>query len=251
MNRVARDTLVYNGRALTEFNVFFDGSKSFGTPEKDYELISIPGRNGDLSIFNNRYKDITVTFPCFIRDNFVENYRNLMAFLNGSNGYLRLETSKEPDHFRKALFLGSVEPKTGSFNKSGYFDLTFRCHPQRWLKSGERWTRIESEDYDFQATIYNPTLQPAKPLIRFYGRGTVNIGGRMLGVGTTEVLSYDYAEADCDISDVYAPGGINLNNAVFGSFPILNPGNNNIRCIGNQYDDVKFKIDIMPRWFEI
>lgn len=244
MNRVARDTLVYNGRALTEFNVFFDGSKSFGTPEKDYELISIPGRNGDLSIFNNRYKDITVTFPCFIRDNFVENYRNLMAFLNGSNGYLRLETSKEPDHFRKALFLGSVEPKTGAFNKSGHFDLTFRCNPQRWLKSGEKWTHIEGGASVYFSTIYNPTLQPAKPLIRLYGTGSVDMGtGHFATVGTNV---YDYVDIDCDICDVYTEGGINLNNKFNGTFPVLLPGENQIGVMGSPCE-----IDVQPRWYEI
>ena len=59
------DELTYNGRQFSEFNTFFDGSKAFGTPEKDYELVEIMGRNGNLSIYNDRFKDITLPFPCF------------------------------------------------------------------------------------------------------------------------------------------------------------------------------------------
>lgn len=234
-----RDVLIYGGKSFAEFNTFFDGSKSFGTPEKEYEIISIPGRNGDLSIFNNRYKDIVITFPCFIRQNFLENFRNLTEYLNSLNGYQRLETSKEPNHFRKALFLGLVNPVTGPFNQSGYFEISFRCNPQRWLKLGEEWFEYTPGR---TSTIFNPTLQPAKPLIRATGGGIVTVGNKSFNLIRTH--SFDYVDVDCDICDVYSNDGQNLNGSFYGSFPTIEPGANQIITVGAS-------LKIQPRWYEI
>lgn len=232
-----KDVLTFGGKSLDEFNTFFDGSKSFGTPEKEYDLISIPGRSGDLSIFKDRYKDIVISFPCFIREDFVKNFRNLTQYLNSLNGYQRLETSKEPNYFRKALFLGAVEPTTGPFNKSGKFELKFRCNPQRWLKSGEHWYAFSGYGNKF----FNPTTQPAKPLIRVSGVGTVTVGKRSFTIQNAP--GYDYIDVDCDICDAYS-GNVNLNNKFHGRFPVLDPGENQVIAIGNT-------VEIMPRWYEI
>lgn len=127
----------FNGKDFADFGVHVDESKAFGSPEKDYELVEIMGRNGNLSIYNDRFKDITLPFPCFIRTGFIEKYRSLLAYLNSQTGYQRLETDKEPNHFRKALFQGIVDPQTTAFNHGGFFTLNLLAHPQRYLKSGE------------------------------------------------------------------------------------------------------------------
>lgn len=127
----------FNGKDFADFGVHVDESKAFGSPEKDYELVEIMGRNGNLSIYNDRFKDITLPFPCFIRTGFIEKYRSLLAYLNSQTGYQRLETDKEPNHFRKALFQGIVDPQTTAFNHGGFFTVNFLAHPQRFLKSGE------------------------------------------------------------------------------------------------------------------
>ena len=242
-----KDVLVYGGKSFEEFNTFFDGSKSFGTPEKDYEIISIPGRSGDLSVFNNRYKDQTIDFPCFIRSDFLKNFRSLTEYLNSLNGYQRLETSKEPNHFRKALFLGLVEPKTTPFNHGGSFTISFKCNPQRWLKSGENWITFDSTATQSNpATLYNPTLQIAKPIVRVYGSGVVSINGSTFTISDTG--TYPYIEIDCENGDAYYknPGSVvNLNDKFSGYFPTLKSGDNSIFLIDPT------KIEIQPRWYSI
>ena len=228
------DVLTYNGKAFSEFNCFFDGSKAFGTPEKDYDILSVVGKSGDLSIYNNRYKDIELSFPCFIRRDFITNYRNLTAFLLTAEGYLRLETSKEPNYYRKALFLGGLEPATTPFNHGGFFTISFRCHPQRWLKSGEQWITPGSQ-------LFNPTMQTAKPIIRAVGTGTIEIGNRTVTINTAGT---EYIDIDCELMDAYE-GAVNRNsNIEVDEFPVLHPGNNGISVSG-------CTITIMPRWYEI
>lgn len=231
------DTLVYNGKAFAEFNTFFDGSKAFNTGEKDYEFYEILGRNGSLSSFNNRYKDVNLTFPCFIRHNFIQNYRSLEAFLNSTEGYLRLETSKEPNHYRKALFQGIVDPTTTPFNHGGLFTIEFKCHPQRWLKSGENWVSFNAD-----GSIFNPTLQTSRPIIRIYGTGSVMIGSQTITVTTAGT---NYIDLDCETMDAYE-GSYNRNSNIQTGFEQigLHAGNNGITLDG-------VTVKIMPRWFEI
>lgn len=233
------DVLTYNGKPFSDFQTFFDGSKAFGSPEKDYEVIEVLGRNGGLAIFNDRYKDIDLPFPCFIRTNFIQHYRDLTAYLSAQDGYLRLETSKEPNHYRMALYKGIVEPTTGSWNQYGTFTITFTCHPERWLKSGENWKEYTADD-----TIYNPTLQNAKPIIRVYGYGSFEIGSETL---TLSEAGTNYIDIDCDIMNAYE-GSTNKNSILtVTGFPVLEPGNTGIVFTDNTIT----KIEIQPRWYEI
>ena len=229
--------LVYNGKSFSEFNCFHDGSKAFGSPKKEYEFVDVLGRNGSLSISKNRYADIELAFPCFIRRHFIENYRNLLAFLNQTDGYLRLESSDEPSIYRMGLFEGGIEPQTTPYNHGGFFTINFRCHPQRWLKSGENWVSVTSA-----TTIHNPTLQTARPIIRIYGAGSFMIDNQTVTVTTAGT---NYIDLDCETMDAYE-GAYNRNaNVQTGAEQIgLKPGDNGITL-----DDVT--LSIMPRWFEI
>ena len=224
----------FNGKDFADFGVHVDESKAFGSPEKDYELVEIMGRNGNLSIYNDRFKDITLPFPCFIRTGFIEKYRSLLAYLNSQTGYQRLETDKEPNHFRKALFQGIVDPQTTAFNHGGFFTVNLLAHPQRYLKSGE---------IPVSATeLWNPTYFDSHPLIRCYGNGSLTINSQTITVASNP---YDYVDIDCDIMDAFC-GANNANQYV--SFDtdsvVLRSGTNSIT-----HDMTK--VEITPRWYEI
>ena len=224
----------FNGKDFADFGVHVDESKAFGSPEKDYELVEIMGRNGNLSIYNDRFKDITLPFPCFIRTGFIEKYRSLLAYLNSQTGYQRLETDKEPNHFRKALFQGIVDPQTTAFNHGGFFTVNLLAHPQRFLKSGE---------IPVSATeLWNPTYFDSHPLIRCYGNGSLMINSQTITVASNP---YEYVDIDCDIMDAFC-GANNANSYV--SFDtdsvVLRSGTNSIT-----HDMTK--VEITPRWYEI
>lgn len=224
----------FNGKDFADFGVFVDESKAFGSPEKDYELVEIMGRNGNLSIYNDRFKDITLPFPCFIRTGFIEKYRSLLAYLNSQTGYQRLETEKEPNHFRKALFQGIVDPQTTAFNHGGFFTVNLLAHPQRYLKSGE--IPVSASE------LWNPTLFPSQPLIRCYGNGSLMINSQTITVASNP---YDYVDIDCDIMDAFC-GANNANQYVSFNTDsvVLKSGTNGIT-------HNMTKVEITPRWYEI
>lgn len=224
----------FNGKDFAEFGVFVDESKAFGSPEKDYELVEIMGRNGNLSISNDRFKDITLPFPCFIRTGFIEKYRSLLAYLNSQTGYQRLETDKEPNHFRKALFQGIVDPQTTAFNHGGFFTVNFLAHPQRFLKSGE--IPVSASE------LWNPTYFDSHPLIRCYGNGSLTINSQTITVASNP---YDYVDIDCELMDAFC-GSNNANQYVSFNTDsvVLKSGTNSIT-------HNMTKVEITPRWYEI
>ena len=224
----------FNGKDFADFGVHVDESKAFGSPEKDYELVEIMGRSGNLSIYNDRFKDITLPFPCFIRTGFIEKYRSLLAYLNSQTGYQRLETDKEPNHFRKALFQGIVDPQTTAFNHGGFFTVNLLAHPQRFLKSGE--IPVSASE------LWNPTYFDSHPLIRCYGNGSLTINSQTITVASNP---YDYVDIDCDIMDAFC-GANNAN-----SYVSFNTDSVVLRSGTNSITHNMTEVEITPRWYEI
>ena len=234
-----KQTIIYDGLNLEVFGVYFDGSREFNKPAKEMERVSIPGRNGDLFIPRNRWANLPLTFNCFINDNFHENYAQLSAFLNSRKGYCVLETSWQPEIYRKAAFVATLNPSMNQLNRKGQFTIEFDCKPQRFLKTGTVEQTITSG-----TSIYNPTHFDARPLIRIYGNGTVTIGTQTVTVaGNTN----SYVDVDCEAMDCFY-GSTNLNSKVTLSgheFPVLKEGANMIT-----FTDIS-SVKITPRWWTI
>ena len=74
----------YNGHCCRDFGIYVSGENTFNGPERDYELVSIPGRSGDLIRDNKRYKNITVSYQAFIHRDFLRNTDAARAWLLGS-----------------------------------------------------------------------------------------------------------------------------------------------------------------------
>lgn len=229
-------TLSFNGKPFSDFNAFYDGSELFSIPEKDLTFYEIPGRNGDLTISNDRFKNIERSVNCFIRSDFKQNYSDLMNYLASQEGYGRIETDTIDDIFMMAQFTGNIAPNTGAFLKYGQFTISFNFKPQKWLKEGENAISISSSQ-----TITNPTLMVAKPLIEVSGTGSIGINDSLLELAENTSTTY----IDCDIEDAYE-GTINrnLDLTVTNGFPRLYAGENTITVTG-------CTINLIPRWWRL
>lgn len=229
---------VYNGKSSREFNVVINEHTGYSAPERDCDVIEIPGMNGDLTLDNGRYKNISVTYKCGISNNFASHISNLKAWLYSNIGYHRLEDTFDPDHFRLARVSENLEPTSFARARAGQFDIKFDCKPQRFLKSGE-------EIYTFTGTgkIINPTFYNALPLIRAYGTGTLGIGSTTITINSANT----YTDIDCAIQDAYK-GAVNCNGNITlnsGDFPVLEPGENGISLSGIT------SIELTPRWWTL
>lgn len=224
----------------SSFGVFHDTAQTFVKPEKRIERVTVPGKNGDLIYWDGAYENVIISYPCFIRSNFAQNFTNLVNFLNSYGAsYQTLYTSDRTDEYRHAVFHSAVEPETGQWNRSGMFVLNFDCKPQVWLQSG-----TVNLTFTSSGVLSNPTMMIARPIINAYGNGSFTVNGTTVTVAN----SADHITIDCEIMDCYR-GTVQMNEKVTFSgndFPTLKPGNNVI-TLGTGIT----RIDIAPKWWHL
>jgi phage-related protein len=228
----------YAGRMSTDFGVWISGEATYQSPEKDIEIVTVPGRNGSLSFDNNRFQNINIPYDAYIIDDFEKNFDAFKAFLGSVKGYARLSDTYHPDFYRMARFYSAIEPEMTQLNRHGKFTINFDCDPRRFLKSGEK-----KRDLVASIALKNPTSFDALPMMRVYGTGTVTIGSIAVTINEADV----YTDIDCDTQDAYK-GNVNCNNKITltaGKFPVLKPGINNIYLSGVS------KVELTPRWWTI
>lgn len=271
--RILNNYLVFNGINTSAYGIRISGERTFGAPERDETVISVPGKNGDVILDNGRWKNRTVVYECSITEDFELNFNSFRAAIMASQGYQRLEDTYHPEEFYIARVSGALEPDVNIQMNAGRFTLTFDRKPQRYLKRGEPEVSGVSPLY-----IFNPTLYASRPIIRVLCGSTNRIKQLAVNSNTydTGIIVYpypvledilsaeDFAEAlegglyvdiDCDIGEaygVYYSDGvattINLNDAITlaqgTTFPRLIPGENKINTTGDG-------LVITPRWFII
>ena len=234
----------FDGRSCADFGMIITGSGTFNAPQRDVDIVSIPGRNGDLIIDNGRYLNISAAYPVSICHDFAEKSQAARNWLMSGTGYRRLEDDYHPNHFRLAAFTGPLDFDVKALNRVGETALKFNCKPQRFLKQGEHPVALSNGAY-----IHNPTNFPAQPLITIYGTGTgdVFVGG--VPVQIRELV--DQITLDCELQDAYRHVGDgapeNKNGCIYApKFPVLQPGNNLIAYTGGITG-----VTIIPRWWEL
>lgn len=235
-----RNYLTFDGISTKDFGVYISGDGTYNAPARSREVISVPGRNGDLIIDNGRYENAEVPYHAFIYRNFSVNIEGLRNLLLSRTGYVRIEDTYHPDKFRLGVYSGNFQTDVVECLEAGKFDLTFNCKPQRFLKSGYDLT-FGGDAYSFtgDGSLLNDTAQIAKPLLRVYGTGSFTISGETMTISSANV----YTDIDCDLMDAYK-GTTNCNGNISGSFPVLYPGDNAV-TIGGGIS----RMEIIPRWW--
>ena len=235
------NSITFNGQNSLDYGLYVSGNQTFNSAEKDYSKVSVPGRSGDLLVFNKRYKNVNVNYDAILIENYEENAERVRSWLLSADGYCRLEDTYHPNEFRIASFSGPINFDTKML-EAGETTLTFDCKPQRWLKSGEQKIIVTPDN---NRSILNPTLFESKPLIRIYGTGQIFIG---TGDITINADGSEYVDIDCDIMDCYE-GLVNRNgNVTISKWPEFTPGNNSIVFSS---DSNITKVCITPRWWTL
>lgn len=241
--------VIFNGTDLTTFGLYVSGDKTFDSPEKNYTKVSIPGRSGDLYIWDGTYKNVKLKYDAILippnGKTFSEAAADLRNFLLSVEGYGRIEDDYNPDEYRMGVYSGPISFKPERFI-AGTTSLEFNCMPQRWLKSGERALIL----YNGTDSIYNPTSTTAKPIfsaIRESGSGSINItaGDNSMQITLNED---EQVFVDCETMDCYNDSGNSRNDllVVSNEFISLPPGNTSLSI---QMSSGLNHLTITPRWF--
>ena len=231
----------FAGKSTNDYGLRISGEATFNAPERKYSEVTVPGRNGTLTIDENSFKNITLKYPAYIITDMQERVRDFANYISSFAGYQRLEDTYSPETYRMAQYVSGLEVKTaGYMNRHGSFDIKFNCKPQRFLKAGEI-----VQTFTANSAIFNSTLFPSKPLLRVYGTGagTVGIGSYLITLSQID----GYVDIDCELMDAYK-GTLNCNaNVSFNADDFLMvPGLNGVTFTGNIT-----QVDITPRTFII
>lgn len=243
---MVRSRFEFAGQNSVDYCLTIEKLPAISAPAKKYKTISVPGRNGDLHIEENAFQNYTQPYECwFKRPNTPpsEVAHAIKEWLLGSNGYQVLKDTYDPNHFRKATFLGPMDIEQ-LLNGFGRCTILFDCAPQSFLESGKFPVNFENP-----GTLYNPTAFTALPIIYVYGTGagTVTVGSTVVTVHEIE----GQLILDCEMQNAYEDGGEgaaeNKNSCIYApEFPSLVPGSNAVSWTG----DIE-RVEIIPRWWEL
>lgn len=146
--------LEFDGVSSRTYGVYITGEAVYNAPERDVEMIAIPGRNGSFALDKGRFENIEVSYPAGIfadaESDFAEAVSDFRNFLCSRNGYVRLQDEYNPNEYRMAVYKSGLEVTPAQL-KAGEFNIVFECKPQRWLTSGEseitvgEWSEWETE----------------------------------------------------------------------------------------------------------
>ena len=236
--------IIFNGIPSTNYGIHVEAPPVYATPERDYEVVHIPGRNGDLVIDNGSYKNVTRKYSISVGEidgNFTTLAAGVSEWLHSASGYARLEDSYESDYFRLAYYVADAEMEN-LFHQAGKMLIEFNCKPARFLKAGERAVPFTTD-----GSISNPTFQKSFPKLTVVvsGSGTLTIGDQTITI--SGLTNSTRMVIDSELQDIYEEGSLtNLNSKVSFSdgFPLLSPGVNTITFTGSITS-----VEVIPRWW--
>lgn len=254
------DTLTVGSVTLSGNLVVLDCNDD-DAPEPDYEAISVPGRTGDLHIWNERWKNKLITYHCACTANARTAVPALLTQLLAQYGYQRITDTLHTDYYKMGEYVGATTPIYSDGGQTARFDLTFDCKPQKWLTSGEAEITVTAA-----TTITNPTPFPSYPLLKLNGRGSVTLKH----VNSSPDVSYTikstcavYSGAtfsfDCDLMDGWMTAYPTINENGY----ITLTGTSGRACLqGNGDTRISFstadvtspvitKVIVTPRWYKL
>lgn len=165
----------YDGESSRDYDVYLTGTGVFNAPERAVEMVEIPGRNGNYALDKGKFNNISVTYKAGIVDysesDFADKVSAVRNWLCSKVGYKRLSDDYNPNEYRMAVFKSGVNIEHEDL-RTGTFEITFDCKPQRWLTSGETATAVANN-----GTLSNPTLFDSEPLLAVKGYGTIGFNG--------------------------------------------------------------------------
>lgn len=234
-----RNTFTFGGVTSSTHGVFISGQGVFNAPPRQYNMISVPGREGDLVGVEKRFANIDVKYPAFISANFKTNMAGIRNALLAQVGYQELTDTYHPDEYRLAVYKGGLDADVRTRNDAATFDIVFNCKPQRFLTSGKTVTTVTSG-----SSLNNPTLFASKPVIKVTGYGQLTVNSDVITIANT----FAYVTIDCELMDCYHDTD-NANEQVsFSSndFPVLRPGTNTF-----SFTNTITNVEVTPRWWRI
>lgn len=221
----------FNGENCLEHKILVVRRPSVPAPEKRYESITVPGRDGALIETDGCYDPITIpvefnfmTTP----DLWAHVFREAKRWLTGSG---KLILSDDTDFYYKCIECTITDAERTS-RKLGRFTAEFLCDPYMYLASGDK--PIDSpETLENQYAVSHPDY-----ILTGSGSCTVTVNGKELQAVVNGTLTIN-----TDLMIAYNQDGVSQNNLLTGDYGdlYLLPGSNTISVTGAG-------LRVVPHW---
>lgn len=227
-----RYSIAFNGGRCEEYGIHPVTRPNIPAPQRDIEVLEIPGKSGILTKDNKRYGaiEIPVAFNFYARpDEWCAVFRDAKRWLSGSG---ELEFSDDPDCFYKVYYV-TITDSEREMKRIGRFNVNFTCDPFSYLKDGRR-------EYGISDVLYNP-YSTSHPAYKITGEGvcylTVNNKSMRANVGQNLTI-------DTDRMIAFREDGTINNIAVSGDYEdlYLKEGDNQISITSG------FSLKVIPNW---
>lgn len=253
-----------DNKSSADFGVHVSGTGSWTTPSRTIETANVPGRMGALISYVGAWSNVTVTYPAWIARGFDNKFDAFCSWWNShTDNYYILTDPYHPEYYRLARPVAAIDPKVGTLNRYGTFDLKFNCKPQKFLRDGLRPKRLTE---NHQILLTNPTGYDAFPLIVAKIRSSANslleittdadIMASMVFKYTSSTYNYvgrdiEYDAETHEASCKFPLQTVSANNVVVEG---LGSGINGIAIPANTavfFESNAGDFDIYPRWYWI
>ena len=180
-------SLQFGGVDSRDYGIYITGAAVYNAPERDVELVNVPGRNGAIILDNGHWNNIEITYPAgsFAPDQatFAANFAAFRNAIVSQVGYQRLTDGYNAGEYRIAAYLSGLEVDPAGIGQAGQFEIRFNCKPQRFLTSGETLATVAASG----DTVTNPTLYESSPLIVAEGYGKIGFNGFEMEIFNTPI----------------------------------------------------------------
>lgn len=220
----------FNGISSSSLGLLVEKVPMMNRPERKYDRYSVPGRNGDIFVMQDAWQNVEQTYEVWfengVSDNVVDRGYSITEWLFGASDYAVLTDDFDPDHYRKAVFLGPYDIKN-ILMKYGRATITFDCDPRRFLMSGLEWIDLPVPPSD-GLEVLNPTPFPAKPVYDVtITPGNISNIRVVSESGTSTVLTINkpgHFIVDSGKESIVDENGAPAFNSTWGTFPTIYPG---------------------------
>ena len=225
----------FNGYYSHEMGLIIEEKSVWDGPQPDFEMISVPGRDGDVILDHNRYKNVEVSYTVsFIGTK--EKAAALRQWLCAKAIYGCLMDSCDPEHFRYAVFVSQLDVEEVLSNV-GRAKLTFSCKPYRYRLDGALATKYTQSGF----VLTNPEPYPSIPDVTVYASGSITLSINSKSYTVRDVNTQ--VTLNGEMMHAYAGSQLCNDKLDFTEFPMLKSGDNQISWIGNVRS-----VYITPNW---
>lgn len=240
------NSFTFDGVSSEHFGLYINHKNIYVSPKRSQEIISVPGRDGDLIFDNGNYENVTISYTCSLT-NTSAKIDEINEWLS-KPGYKILSDTYDSSCYRKAAVVDSF--KITEDKKIGSFDIQFSCKPYKYLNSGE--TSITLNTSTTAKTITNAESYSSLPLFEITASKQITLQISNSAGSISRVITFPNTSKklyiDSELMAVYDDSMTLYNNAIdFVEFPTFLPGNNSINFTKGTGATLT-SASVKPRW---